>query len=88
MSLGAKLVSNLPKYQWVDFTDLNFPFFSLRSFLSFCLLQYNTPGNPVDYVHRVGRTARIGLKGTALLFLTPAEVGLVDCLCVFLKRFV
>ena len=38
------------------------------------LLQYNTPGDPADYVHRVGRTARIGLKGNALLFLTPAEV--------------
>ena len=42
------------------------------------LLQYNTPGNPADYVHRVGRTARIGLKGQALLFLTPAEVDFVD----------
>ena len=46
------------------------------------LLQYNTPGNPADYVHRVGRTARIGLKGHALLFLTPAEVSFVDyCNC-------
>lgn len=70
--LRAKLVPNLPKYQWVDFTDLDFLFFV------FCLLQYNTPGNPSDYVHRVGRTARIGLQGNALLFLTPAEVGLVD----------
>lgn len=44
------------------------------------ILQYNTPGNPADYVHRVGRTARIGLKGNALLFLTPAEVEYLDIL--------
>ena len=43
-------------------------------FILSLLLQYNTPGDPADYVHRVGRTARIGLKGNALLFLTPAEV--------------
>lgn len=44
------------------------------------IVQYNTPGNPADYVHRVGRTARIGLKGNALLFLTPAEVEYLDIL--------
>ena len=51
---------------------------NLFYFLIRFFLQYNTPGNPADYVHRVGRTARIGLKGHALLFLTPAEVGFVD----------
>lgn len=44
------------------------------------IIQYNTPGNPADYVHRVGRTARIGLKGNALLFLSPAEVGYLETL--------
>lgn len=44
------------------------------------IMQYNTPGNPADYVHRVGRTARIGLKGSALLFLTPAEVAYLETL--------
>lgn len=44
------------------------------------IIQYNTPGNPADYVHRVGRTARIGLKGHALLFLTPAEVEYLETL--------
>lgn len=38
-------------------------------------LQYNTPGSAVDYIHRVGRTARIGNEGQALLFLTPSEVS-------------
>lgn len=44
------------------------------------IVQYNTPGDPADYVHRVGRTARIGLKGNALLFLTPAEVAYLETL--------
>ncbi|XP_068723453.1 ATP-dependent DNA helicase DDX31-like [Montipora capricornis] len=44
------------------------------------IVQYNTPGNPADYVHRVGRTARIGLEGNALLFLTPAEVAYLQTL--------
>jgi len=37
------------------------------------IIQYNTPGTCVDYVHRVGRTARVGHKGKALIFLEPCE---------------
>ncbi|ESN99970.1 hypothetical protein HELRODRAFT_83714 [Helobdella robusta] len=42
------------------------------------ILQYNTPGSPTDYIHRVGRTARMGSKGNALLFLEPSEVEYVQ----------
>lgn len=28
-----------------------------------------------DYIHRVGRTARAGASGRALLFLLPEELG-------------
>ena len=38
------------------------------------IVQYNTPGTCVDYVHRVGRTARVGHKGKALIFLEPCEI--------------
>ena len=38
------------------------------------IIQYNTPGTCVEYVHRVGRTARVGHKGKALIFLEPCEV--------------
>jgi superfamily II DNA/RNA helicase len=38
------------------------------------IIQYNTPGSCVDYVHRVGRTARVGHKGKAVIFLEPCEV--------------
>lgn len=33
-----------------------------------------------EYLHRVGRTARIGKSGNALLFLQPSEIGFLDVL--------
>ncbi|XP_076808088.1 ATP-dependent DNA helicase DDX31-like [Clavelina lepadiformis] len=44
------------------------------------VVQYTSPGNPVEYIHRVGRTARAGHKGNALLFLTPAEAAYASLL--------
>ncbi|KAJ3687718.1 hypothetical protein LUZ61_016882 [Rhynchospora tenuis] len=38
-----------------------------------CIIQYDSPGEASEYVHRVGRTARLGEKGEALLFLQPVE---------------
>lgn len=40
-------------------------------------LQYTPPTAAAEYVHRVGRTARIGEKGSSLLFLTPAETSFI-----------
>lgn len=42
------------------------------------IVQYTSPGATVDYVHRVGRTARAGTDGQALLFLMPSEVGYIE----------
>ncbi|CAG8687221.1 14409_t:CDS:1 [Ambispora leptoticha] len=44
------------------------------------ILQYDPPTDIKDYVHRVGRTARLGKGGEAILFLLPSEVGYVDSL--------
>ncbi|CAH1272216.1 DDX31 [Branchiostoma lanceolatum] len=44
------------------------------------IVQYNTPGSATDYIHRAGRTARIGRQGHALLFLMPSEVEFVKVL--------
>ena len=41
------------------------------------IVQYNAPTTNADYVHRVGRTARIGAKGSALLFVLPSEAEFV-----------
>lgn len=37
------------------------------------ILQYDLPAAPAEYVHRVGRTARMGHAGEAALFLMPHE---------------
>ncbi len=41
------------------------------------ILQFNTPGTYEDYVHRVGRTARVGQHGKALIFLEPHETDYI-----------
>ncbi|GFQ67765.1 probable ATP-dependent RNA helicase DDX31 [Trichonephila clavata] len=37
------------------------------------IVQYSAPPSAEIYIHRVGRTARIGKKGNSLLFLLPSE---------------
>ncbi|MCI4392812.1 hypothetical protein PGIGA_G00150280 [Pangasianodon gigas] len=44
------------------------------------IVQFNPPTSAAEYVHRVGRTARIGAQGNGLLFLTPSETAYVDVL--------
>ncbi|ESO92747.1 hypothetical protein LOTGIDRAFT_120211 [Lottia gigantea] len=41
------------------------------------IVQYTTPGQTSDYIHRVGRTARVGSQGQSLLFLIPSEVNYI-----------
>ncbi|KAK9817068.1 hypothetical protein WJX72_009018 [[Myrmecia] bisecta] len=45
-----------------------------------CILQYDPPGEPAEYVHRVGRTARLGQQGEAFLFLMPQERDYISLL--------
>ncbi|XP_051249669.1 probable ATP-dependent RNA helicase DDX31 [Dicentrarchus labrax] len=42
------------------------------------IVQYTPPTAATEYVHRVGRTARIGGRGSSLIFLTPAETGFIN----------
>jgi ATP-dependent RNA helicase DDX55/SPB4 len=37
------------------------------------VLQYDPPQDPNSFVHRCGRTARMGREGMAMVFLTPEE---------------
>ncbi|XP_019415630.1 PREDICTED: DEAD-box ATP-dependent RNA helicase 17 [Lupinus angustifolius] len=39
-----------------------------------CIIQYDSPGEATEYVHRVGRTARLGERGESFLFLQPIEI--------------
>lgn len=44
------------------------------------IIQYDPAGDPAEYVHRVGRTARMGQQGEALIFLLPSEMPYVQLL--------
>lgn len=46
------------------------------------VVQYDAPQNPDAFVHRCGRTARLGRSGNALLFLHPHEDAYVQLLSV------
>ncbi|WP_035834360.1 DEAD/DEAH box helicase [Jonesia quinghaiensis] len=39
------------------------------------VVNFDIPGEPEAYVHRIGRTGRAGRQGRALSFITPAERG-------------
>lgn len=44
------------------------------------VLQFDPPSNAAAFVHRVGRTARQGSEGNALIMLLPSEMAYVDFL--------
>ncbi|KAF5398180.1 RNA helicase, partial [Paragonimus heterotremus] len=44
------------------------------------VVQYDCPRQLDDYIHRVGRTARIGQTGRAITFLLPSELPLIELL--------
>ncbi|XP_067557211.1 ATP-dependent RNA helicase DDX55 isoform X3 [Pseudorca crassidens] len=46
------------------------------------VLQYDPPSNASAFVHRCGRTARIGHGGSALVFLLPMEESYVNFLAI------
>jgi len=39
------------------------------------VINYDLPDDPENYVHRIGRTGRAGLKGHAISFATPDQRG-------------
>lgn len=39
------------------------------------VINFDFPGDPESYVHRIGRTGRAGAEGKAITFVTPAEQG-------------
>eukprot|EP01061_Rhynchopus_euleeides_P008422 TRINITY_DN1748_c0_g1_i1.p1 TRINITY_DN1748_c0_g1~~TRINITY_DN1748_c0_g1_i1.p1 ORF type:complete len:572 (+),score=281.37 TRINITY_DN1748_c0_g1_i1:128-1843(+) len=44
------------------------------------IIQFDPPDDPRTYIHRVGRTARAGSSGNALIFLLPEELGFLKYL--------
>ncbi|XP_051492202.1 probable ATP-dependent RNA helicase DDX31 isoform X2 [Apus apus] len=52
----------------------------LKSKTGILLCTCNAPASPAEYIHRIGRTARIGCHGSSLLVLAPSEAGYVSLL--------
>ncbi|TRY53977.1 hypothetical protein DNTS_015539 [Danionella cerebrum] len=46
------------------------------------VLQYDPPSSASSFVHRCGRTARIGNQGSALVFLLPMEESYINFLSI------
>lgn len=44
------------------------------------VIQFDCPDSAATYIHRVGRTARAGARGAAVLFLTPSETPFLSYL--------
>ena len=40
-----------------------------------CVISYDLPRNETAYIHRIGRTARAGHKGTAISLITPDQLS-------------
>lgn len=43
-----------------------------------CVIQYDPPQDPDVFIHRVGRTARLGRQGSSIIFLLPKEEAYVE----------
>ncbi|XP_044124532.1 probable ATP-dependent RNA helicase DDX31 isoform X2 [Bufo gargarizans] len=44
------------------------------------IVQYNAPASAAEYIHRVGRTARLCARGSSLLILIPSEAEYIQTL--------
>ncbi len=44
------------------------------------VINFDIPNDPESYVHRIGRTARAGRTGKAILFVTPREARLLKAI--------
>ena len=42
------------------------------------VINYDMPGNLEEYVHRIGRTARMGRPGTAITFVSEWDFPVLD----------
>ncbi|KAB1280249.1 putative ATP-dependent RNA helicase DDX31, partial [Camelus dromedarius] len=68
---GAPALGRLPS------ASMQFGFLRLHGDME---QEYNAPASPAEYIHRIGRTARIGCRGSSLLILAPSEAEYVNSL--------
>jgi ATP-dependent RNA helicase DeaD len=50
------------------------------------IINYDLPMDPENYVHRIGRTGRMGADGVAIAFVTPDQGGLLTDIECFINK--
>jgi ATP-dependent RNA helicase DeaD len=50
------------------------------------IINYDIPEDPENYVHRIGRTGRMGADGVAIAFVTPDQGDLLTNIEVFINK--
>ena len=50
------------------------------------IINYDLPHDPENYVHRIGRTGRMGKNGIAIAFVTPEQGGLLTDIESFINK--
>lgn len=50
------------------------------------VINYDVPNTCEGYVHRIGRTGRMGNKGKSMIFVTPSEIRMMDELHQFIGK--
>jgi ATP-dependent RNA helicase DeaD len=52
------------------------------------IINYDLPEDPENYVHRIGRTGRMGADGVAISFATPEQGGMLTDIEMFINKLV
>src|SRR5262249_46898066 len=50
------------------------------------IINYDIPEDPENYVHRIGRTGRMGAGGVAIAFVTPEQGGELTSVEAFINK--
>jgi ATP-dependent RNA helicase DeaD len=50
------------------------------------VINYDIPMDPENYVHRIGRTGRLGADGVAVAFVTPEQGGQLTDIEIFINK--
>jgi ATP-dependent RNA helicase DeaD len=52
------------------------------------IINYDLPSDPENYVHRIGRTGRMGKDGIAISFVTPEQGELLTAIEISINKLV
>src|SRR5262249_6955512 len=50
------------------------------------IINYDIPEDPENYVHRIGRTGRMGADGVAIAFVTPEQGDQLTAIEAFINK--